>query len=203
MNILKRALAGVGVLLLALALALDRILDSVKLAFGFTPKRGQFQITELNVGERKIPRRTLFLIASGAAALALICVLALVFPHNYYLTALASAGLMGAAGAFVRTVAPNEPLPIYTVKGVYTGGSSDASPLNIPLPTAFAALCVALAITPIPDVLVVQAIGNVTAGPFLTATNANLVLTFTTSGSGLSTFIATIGCSVPNTRSQP
>ncbi|MGA2394464.1 MAG: hypothetical protein ABSH03_14080, partial [Candidatus Lustribacter sp.] len=54
---------------------------------------------------------------------------------------LATLGMIGAAGAFVRTVPLNAPLPIYSVLGVYTGGSSDTSPLSIALPTAFAALC--------------------------------------------------------------
>jgi hypothetical protein len=201
MNIIERAIAGVGLLLLALALQLDRILDRIKAAAGLTPKRGIFEVTELklNLEVPGIPRRTKFAIA-GLAAFALgACFLAF---HNPVYAAVA-VGLMGAAGSFARTVPLNAPLPIYSVLGVYTGGSSDTSPTSIALPTAFAALCVALGIAPTPTVLVVQAIGNVTAGPFLTATNANLVLTYTTSGSGLTGFVATVGCQVPNTLNQP
>jgi hypothetical protein len=199
MNIIERVFAGAGLLLLALALLLDRALDRIKAAVGLTPKRGVFQVTELklNLEVPGVPRRTKFAIA-GLAAFALgACFLAF---HNPVYAAVA-VGLLGAAGSFARTIPTNGPLPVYSVLGVYTGGSSDTSPLSIALPTAFAALCAALGITPIPTVLVVQAIGAITAGPSLTCTNAAFVLTFT--GASLTGTVLTIGCQVPNSLNQP
>jgi hypothetical protein len=188
MNIIERVFAGAGLLLLALALLLDRALDRIKAAVGLTPKRGVFQVTELklNLEVPGVPRRTKFAIA-GLAAFALgACFLAF---HNPVYAAVA-VGLLGAAGSFARTIPTNGPLPVYSVLGVYTGGSSDTSPL-----------CVALGITPIPTVLVVQAIGAITAGPSLTCTNAAFVLTFT--GASLTGTVLTIGCQVPNSLNQP
>jgi hypothetical protein len=105
----------------------------------------------------------------------------------------------GAAGTFASSAPANAPLPQYTFIGVYTGGSSDTSPLNIPFATynaTFATRCNGVA--PIPNVYVVQTLGNVTAIG-VTCTATNLVLTFTSSGSALSGFVATLGAIIPNT----
>ncbi len=94
-------------------------------------------------------------------------------------------------------------MPQYTFLGVYTGGSSDTSPLDIPFASynaAFASRCNGVA--PIPYLYLVQTIGNVETMA-VTCTATNLVLTFTTSGSGLSSFVATLGATIPNTVTQP
>jgi hypothetical protein len=112
---------------------------------------------------------------------------------------------MGAAGTFASAAPANAPLPLYEFIGVYTGGTSDTSPLTIAFATynsVFAARVTALGTAPIPFVYVIQALANVTAGA-LTCSTIGLVFTFTSSGSALSGFIATMGAMIPSTKFQP
>ncbi len=205
MNIVQRLFAGAGLLLLALAVHLDQLLDRIKAACGFTPKHGVLRITELKLdfGTSAIPRRTKFGI-SALASLAVACSAAmLAFPHVHGL-GWAALGLMGAAGSFANTAALNQPAPQYTFRGVYTGGSSDTSPLTIPFPSAFAALAAALStawtrtVVPICDVFVINALGSITVIA-ASVTNSGYVLTFT---GALTSAVLTIGATIPNTRTQ-
>jgi hypothetical protein len=199
MNLIQRIAAWAGLLLLALALQLDRLMDAIKARLGMQPTHGVLRITELRLNPgAAIPARTMW--AVGAlAVLAIACSIA---GHGWI-----SLGLIGAAGTFANTAAFDTAPPQYTFRGVYTGGSSDTSPLSIPFPTAFAALAAGLStlwtrtVVPICDVFTINAQGNaLTAVP--SCTNANYVLTFTTSGAGLTNFIATIGATIPNTVTQ-
>jgi hypothetical protein len=199
MNLIQRIAAWAGLLLLALALQLDRLMDAIKARLGMQPTHGVLRITELKLDfGGAIPRRTKWAIGA-LAVLAIACGIA---GHGWI-----SLGLIGAAGTFANTAAFDTAPPQYTFRGVYTGGSSDTSPTDIPFPTAFASLAAALATAwtrttvPICDVFTINAQGNVTAiQP--SVSNANYILTYTTSGSGLSGFIATIGATIPNTVTQ-
>lgn len=202
MNILNRTIAGVGLLLLALLVVFYRIRDYCLVGLGFTPKRGVFQITELQIDER-VPRRTLWAIA-GALALAVALPVAAVACHVPWL-GLLSFGMIGAAGTFAQVSnAALAPAPIYTLRGTYTGGTSDTSPLAIAFPAAFAATAAALAAkygvatAAYVDVFNYSAIGNVTAYA-ITCTNAQFTLTFTSSGSALSGFVCNLGATIINT----
>jgi hypothetical protein len=198
MNLMQRIVAWAGLLLLALALQLDGLMDAIKVRLGMQPTRGVLRITELKLDfGGAIPRRTKWAIGA-LAVLAIACSIA---GHGWV-----SLGLIGAAGTFANTAALNT-VPQYTFRGVYTGGSSDTSPLSIPYPTAFAALAAGLStlwtrtIVPICDVFTINVQGNaLTAVP--SCTNSNYVITFTTSGSGLTNFVATIGATIPNTVTQ-
>lgn len=199
MNLIRHIAAWAGLILLSLALKLDRLMDALKARLGMQPTHGVLRITELRLNSgAAIPARTKWAIAT-LAVLALACTIA---GHGWI-----SLGLIGAAGTFANTAAFDAPAPQYTFRGVYTGGSSDTSPLNIPFPTAFAALAAGLStlwtrtIVPICDVFTINVQGNaLTAVP--SCTNANYVITFTTSGAGLTNFVATVGATIPNTVTQ-
>ena len=200
MNIIKMAGAGAGLLLLALVTALDNSRAWLKAALGIKPEpleHGTFRLTQIvpnGSAKRAMVAASLLFVATGC----LVGALALHGAGLGHVLAYLCLG-MGAAGTFAAANPPNAPLPQYTFRGVYTGGTSDTSPLSIPFATynaTFALRCNGVA--PIPDVYVVQTLGNVTAIG-VTCTATNLVLTFTSSGSALSGFVASLGAFIPNT----
>lgn len=204
MNACKRAIAGAGLLLLAVTLWLDNTREALQKAFGVKQEpleHGRFRLT--GIAPNQSAKRAMWGAALFACGIALfIGALAVNGPGIAHLLAYMTLAF-GAAGSFSLSAPANTPLPQYTLLGVYTGGSSDTSPLNIPFATynaTFAARCNGVA--PIPTNYVVQTLGNVTAMGF-TCTATNLVLTFTSSGSGLLGFVATLGAEIPNTISQP
>ncbi len=203
MDKLQRAVAGAGLLLLAIALQLDNALERLKKKIRVQPeplKHGTFRLT--GIAPNRSAKRAM--LAASLIFGAMACLVGALAVHGGLGHILAYCTFaFGAAGTFALESPTNAPLPQYTFLGVYTGGSSDTSPLDIPFATynpTFAARCNGVA--PIPNVFVVQAVGNTeTMAPTCTATN--FVLTFTTSGSGLAGFVATIGATIPNTVVQP
>lgn len=198
----SRLMGGIFLLALSFALALDNAREKLRDALGVKREplvHGKFRPTAVvpnHEGERAM---------LGAALLAASALFLFTFAWlPSFGLALGVPGVsLAAAGTFALSRAANKPLPQYTFLGVYTGGSSDTSPLNILFSTynaTFAARCNGVA--PVPNVYVVQTIGNVTAMA-TTCSATNFILTFTTSGSGLLNFVATIGATIPNTGDQP
>ncbi len=204
MNIIGRAGAGAGLLLLALHISVSDAFYDLREALGIKPKpreHGAFRPIKL---VPDTPAKQC-MAGAGLLAAALACLVCLVVTHGAGIAhAMAYLTLaFGAAGTFSLKNQADKPLPQYTFLGVYTGGSSDTSPLDIPFASynaAFASRCNGVA--PIPYLYLVQTIGNVETMA-VTCTATNLVLTFTTSGSGLSSFVATLGATIPNTVTQP
>ena len=200
MNIVQRVVTGAGLMLLAAALAVDNALEWIKAAIhteAVPLEHGTFRLTGFvpNGSAKRAMTAAAFVFL---AAVLLVGALAVHGPGLSHVLAYLTLAA-GAAGTFAASNPPNAPLPQYTFLGVYTGGTSDTSPLNIPFATynaTFATRCNGVA--PIPNVYVVQTLGNVTAIG-VTCTATNLVLTFTSSGSALLGFVATLGAIIPNT----
>ena len=200
MNIMQRAVAGAGLLLLSAALFFKNLWHDLK--ENVAPRReplehGEFRMT--GICPNPEGKRAMI----GAALLALsVCCLLSFFVNPVHILAYVSL-VAGAAGTFSLKAPANAPLPQYTFLGVFTGGTSDTSPLSITFSTynaTFATRCNGVA--PIPYLYLVQVLANVTAMA-ITCTSSALVLTFTSSGSALSGFIATLGATIPNTNTQP
>ena len=204
MNTTHRAKAGAGMLLLSAVALLDNARDDLLEFLGIARERGKFQL--IGAQADAIGKREML-----GAALACLAVLLLgggllaggSLAHLLALGTLAA----GAAGVFTLERPADAPLPQYTFVGVYVGGTSDTSPLDIPFATyntAFADRVMALGVAPIPDVFVAQALGTGVSAVTLTASTTNLILTFTLGeGDNFGGYTATIGCTIPNTPAQP
>lgn len=205
MNTVKRLVAGAGLLLLAICVFFDNALHKLRETFHVKPEpleHGTFRL--IDIEPNGSAKRAMVAVALLGTAIA--CLIGALVVHGAgighalaYLTF-----LCGGAGSFAASLPPNAPLPQYTFRGVYTGGSTDTSPMDFPFATynaVFAARCNGNA--PIPDVLVVQAPGTGVSALGLTCSATNLILTFTLGGGDTPAgFVATLGCFIPNTVTQ-
>ncbi len=211
MNVYKKIAGAVMLLFSAVARwlfqpeARARVGDVIRTKGG-----GTFRITELSYPKPGLARGPMVAMGIALVVLALGAGLFALTPGHHGFGALSALGLIGAAGSFANSAPANTPAPRYTMRGVYTGGSSDTSPVLIPYPAGFSvAPGGGLTATPFPDVLVVQAWGTGVSLPFLTASEIGaetpgLSLGFTLGEDDtLLDFVATVGCTISNTLSQP